>query len=120
MQIELVGTERSYLSSLLTLNKANLIAIGFQSLTVDSTAAGVSLTVPDNAKYALIVTESTATGTAVRYLECGPGAATVTSAVGIPRSNLDAFDIQGYQNLINFRAIQAQSGTHQLSVQYYK
>lgn len=120
MPIETVQTSKALLQSLLTITRANLVAIGWQSLTVDNTAGGVSLTVPTNARYALIVVESTATGTAVRYLECGPGAATVTSSVGIPRSNLDAFDIQGYQNLLNFRVIQAQAGTHTLSIQYYK
>jgi len=110
---------KSQLSELVRISKANLIAIGWQSLTVDATAGGVALTVPTNARYALIVVESSIATPAIRYLECGNAVETVTSSVGIPRSNLDALDIQGYQNLVNFRAIQVGAGTHTLSIQYY-
>jgi len=108
-----------YLYELLKLAKKDLVAIGYQNLTVDNTTGGVSLTVPVDARYALVVTESSATGTAIRYLETGP-IYPVTSSNGIPRANLEGFDIQGHQNLLNFRAIQAQSGTHNLQIQYYK
>lgn len=108
-----------YLSELVKLAKRNLIAIGYQNLTVDNTTGGVSLSVPLDAKYALVVVESDATGTAIRYLETGP-AFPVTSNNGIPRSNLEVFDLQGYQNMVNFRCIEAQSGTHNLQIQYYK
>jgi len=111
---------KQYLQELLKITRYNSKAIGWQSLVVDSTVGGLSLTVPIDATYALVVVESTATGTAIRYLECGNSVTTVTSTIGIPRSNLDAFDIQGKENLVNFRAIQAQAGTHTLSIQYYK
>lgn len=111
---------KQYLSQLLTLNRYNLKAIGWQSLTVDATSGGVALTVPTNATYALIVVESTITTPAIRYLECGNSVQPVTATVGIPRSNLDVLDIQGKENLINFRAIQVGAGTHSLSIQYYK
>jgi len=108
------------IQELVKLTKKNLIACGYQKLTVDNTAGGVSLTVPADANYALIVLESTAIGIAIRYLEVGPATYAVSTTDGIGRSNLDAFDSHGYQNLKNFRAIQAQSGTHTLHIQYYK
>lgn len=112
---------KSYLSELIRLNKKDLIAIGYQKLTVDGTAGGVSLTVPTNASYALIVLESSVTGqVAIRYLECGNTVYAVTATDGIGRSHLDAFDIDGKENMTNFRAIQTTAGTHTLHVQYYK
>ena len=63
--------------------------------------------------------ESSLTTPAIRYLELGDKTPP-TSTDGIQRSNLDAFDINGYSNLLNFRAIQVGVGTHTLHVQYYK
>jgi hypothetical protein len=108
---------KSYLSELVSLSKRNLVAIGYEKITITTPAS--SFTVPADAKYALCVLESTATGIAVRYLELG-GLTLPTTTTGLPRSNGDSFDIQGAQNLTNFRAIQAQAGTHVLNVVYYK
>lgn len=112
---------KEYIKDLVRLAKQNLIAIGYQNLTIDNTSGGVSLTVPLTAKYALIVVESSVIdGTAViRYLETGP-AFPVTNSNGIPRAHLEVFDIQGYQNLVNTKLIQAQAGTHNIQIQYYK
>lgn len=115
----IIDQTKVYTAQLVNLAKQNLIAIGYQNLTVDGTAGGLALTVPADAKYALVVVESADTGTAIRYLETGP-LFPVTTSNGIPRSNLDVFDIQGYQNLKQFRAIRVQSGTTNLQVQYYK
>lgn len=115
----IIDQNKFYTAELVRIAKQDLIAIGYQNLTIDNTTGGVSLTVPNNAKYALCVIESTAMGIAIRYLETGP-IIVVSSTEGIPRSNLDSFDIFGYTNLINFRAIQAQSGTHSIKIQYYK
>lgn len=112
---------KSYLNELIRLNKKDLISIGYQKLTVDATADGVSLTVPNDATYALMVVESNVTGAiAIRYLECGNTVYTVSTTDGIGRSHLDAFDVDGKQNLTNFRAIQTTAGTHTLHIQYYK
>lgn len=105
---------KQYLKDLLALTRANLVACGYEKLTVAGTA--VSLTIPTEAKYALIVVQSSITTPAIRYLEYG----TPTATDGIPRSDLDAFDVQGYQNLLNFKAIQVSGGTHTLHIQYYK
>ena len=107
----------SYLSELVSLNKRNLVAIGYQKITITGSVS--SFTVPTDAKYALCVLESSATGVAVRYLELG-GLTLPTTTIGLPRSNGDSFDVQGAQNLTNFRATQAQGGTHSLNVVYYK
>ena len=116
----LADNNKLYTEELVKLARKSLKAIGWQSLTVDATSGGVSLTIPSGAIYAFMVVESSATGTAIRYLECGNSVQAVSTTVGIPRSNLDVFDVQGSENLINFRAIQAQAGTHTLSIQYYK
>ena len=111
--------EKQYLQELVKLNRTNLLACGYERITVDNTSGGKSLTIPTNAKYALCILESDAEGIAARYLEVGP-TTEVTSSNGIPRTNESAFSIEGYQNLLNFRIIQAQSGNHYLNVQYYK
>jgi hypothetical protein len=108
---------KSYLQELIKLNKYNFIACGYQQLTVSSTA--VALTIPTDAVYAIVEVESSLSTPAIRYLELGDGTLP-TATTGIRRSNLDAIDITGYQNLSNFRAIQVGAGTHKLNIQYYK
>lgn len=110
-----------YLQDILKFNKKYLRAIGWETLTVDNTAGGKSLaSIPTEANYALIVVESSISTPAIRYLECGNTVTVVTSSVGIPKSNLDGFDVVGRENLLSFRAIQVGAGTHTLSIQYYK
>lgn len=105
---------KEYLKELLQITRYNLVACGYQKLTVAGTA--VSLTIPTGARYALVVVQSSIATPAIRYLEYG----TPTATDGIPRSDLDAFDIQGAQNLANFKAIQVGAGAHTLHIQYYK
>jgi len=108
---------KSYLDQLLRQARYNVIAIGYQQLTVAGTA--VALTVPDGATYAMIEVESDLTTPAIRYLELG-NTTLPTASTGIRRSNLDGMDITGRPNLENFRAIQIGAGTHKLNIQYYK
>lgn len=105
---------KDYLKELLQLTRYNMVACGYQKLTVDGTVK--SLTIPTGARYALCVLQSSIATPAVRYLEYG----TPSSTDGIPRSDLDAFDIQGAQNLANFKVTQVGAGTHTLHIQYYK
>lgn len=105
---------KDYLKELLQLTRYNMVACGYQKLTVDGTVK--SLTIPTGARYALCVLQSSIATPAVRYLEYG----TPSSTDGIPRSDLDAFDIQGAQNLTNFKVTQIGAGTHTLHIQYYK
>lgn len=109
---------KSYLSELIRLNKKDLIAIGYEKLTVAGTAVGLA-SIPTEARYALVVVESSvASGMAIRYLEYG---AAPTASDGIGRANLDAFDIHGRQNMVNFKAIQTTgASTNTLHIQYYK
>jgi len=108
---------KTLLRELIQITRYNLVALDYQKLTVAGTA--VQLTVPAGARYALIVLQSSITTPAIRYLELGDKTLP-TATDGIPRSDLDALDVQGYQNLVNFRAIQVGAGTHTLHIQYYK
>lgn len=93
-------------------------AIGHQTITFG--AGVVSLTVPDGANCALMLLEEVgATGTrkVIRFWEDG---AIPTSSLGIPRGDMDAWDIVSRQNLENFRAIRVTAAAHILQVQYYQ
>lgn len=106
---------KSYLSELVRLNKYNLIACGYQKLTVAGTA--VSLTVPTNAKYADITLESTITASVpVRYLI----SQTPTASDGKALNHLTVFDVTGRPNLDQIKFIQTTAGTHTLHIEYYK
>lgn len=116
MNLQFGNQSKSYLDQLLKQNLNSFKAFSYQKLTVTGTA--VSLTVPENAKYAEIRLESSVTSTiAARYLITG-GVPTATD--GMALNNLDLFDISDYQNLVNFKAIQTGAGTHTLHIQYYK
>lgn len=109
---------KNYISELVKLNKANLLACGYQKLTVNGTAA--ALTIPAGARYAEVTFESSVTsGVAARHLELGDKTLP-TSTDGLAITHLLTFDITGYPNLLNFRIIQATSGTHTLHIEYFK
>jgi len=112
-----VDNTKEYIKELLKINKKNLVALGYQKITVDGTVK--SLTIPTNATYALMVLDSSLATAAIRYLELGAGSPP-SSTDGLTRFNTDAWDVHGYQNLTNFRITQAAAGTHTLHVQYYK
>lgn len=106
---------------LLTMQRQPLKACGWETLTVDNTATGKPLaSIPTNAIAADIIVESTLLTPAIRFLYCGNTITTVTSSVGLPRSNGDIITVIGRENLENFRAIQVAAGTHSLSIQYFK
>lgn len=93
----------------------NFKAFAYQKITVNNTIK--TLTIPKDAKYALLSFESDATGIAARFLETN--SVPVSSTDGIALSNLDRVDITDQTNLEGFQIIQAQSGIHTLHVQYY-
>jgi hypothetical protein len=98
--------------------KKELIAVGYQKLTVTG-ATAQSLTVPTSAVYAEIRVESaTTTGVIMRYLMLG-NTTPPTTTDGMALSYLDLFDITNGDNVRNFRVI-AVSSTHTLHIQYYK
>lgn len=93
-------------------------AIAHEVLTLSTTSV-FSLTPPPQAKYALCVVEEVgATGSAkiLRYLLDGSNP---TTSVGIPRGDMDVFDISGWSNIRNFRAIKIAGGNHTITVQYF-
>jgi len=96
-------------------------AFSYQQLTVDGTVK--NLTIPANARYALMVMESDLTTTCARYLEfkgVTAGVDVVASGFGLPLSNGTVFDVTDAQNLTGFQIIQEGAGTHKLNIQYYK
>lgn len=108
---------KQYLAELIGLNKYNLIGVGYEKLTVAGTA--VSMTVPAEAQYAEIRLESSITTLAVRHLQLGSKTLPV-AGTGMPLFDTDVYTVIGYQNLVNFRAIQEGAGTHNLNIQYFK
>lgn len=107
---------KSLLRGILQKSNHDLLALGYEKITVSTVK---SLTIPTGATYALISLESSILTPAIRYLELGDKTPP-TATDGLQRSNLDVFDVTGYTNLLNFRAIQVGAGTHVLHVQYYK
>lgn len=119
MSSNITDNSKSYLRELVRINKFNLTAFAYEALDVSS-AGAKSLTVPTGAVYAEIRVESSVTlGIVLRYLMLGANTLP-TSTVGLSLSNLDYFDITGYPNLLNFRVILTQAGTHTVHVQYYR
>lgn len=114
-----IDNSKSFLRELVRLNNYNFIACGYEKLSVTGTAGGLS-NVPADARYALMELEGDKTaGAMIRYLELGD-TTLPTSTTGLRKSDMDGFDVHGYQNLINFRAIQIAPGTNSINVQYYK
>lgn len=108
---------KNYIKESIRLSNYNLVAIGYQKLVTNNSAQ--ALTIPDNARYAIIKTESNVTTSAIRYLELGD-ILLPTTTDGIALSNNDVISIEGYQNLINFRVIRTGISVTSLHIQYYK
>jgi len=90
-------------------------AFAYEKITVNNTVK--FLTVPDNARYAMMKFTSDATGDSANYLEFK---LPVDISNGIPVSGNTVFDVTDTINLVGFNIIQSQAGTHTLHVQYYK
>lgn len=96
-------------------------ALSYQQLTVDGTVR--YLTIPTEAKYALMSVESSIATTCARYLEfkgLTAGVNLVAAGFGMPLSNGSVFDVTDAQNLAGFQIIQEAGGTHKINIQYYK
>ena len=108
---------KSYLAGLLTSALNSFKAYSYESITVDGTVK--TLTVPADAKYALMTLESSVlTGIVARYLETRQ--TTVSTTAGLALRDGSVIDITDAQNLSQFQITQAQAGTHVLKVQYYR
>lgn len=115
-----IDTTKSLVRELVQINRYNLLACGYEKLDVSTAGAKSLANIPANARYMEIRLESTVTsGVALRYLLLGD-TTLPTSTNGMMISNYTLYDIVGTPNLINFRVILAQAGTHTLHVQYYK
>lgn len=100
------------------LNRGRLIC-GTETLSVSSTVVGLT-NIPAKAVGAVCTVESSVTGASeiiVRYLEDGT---TPTDTIGMPCKHFNVFTISSAENLKKFKAIQAQAGTHQITVNYLK
>ena len=96
---------------------------GFENLSVTNVAGGVSMTIPTTSQGCLIIARSGGTRgdmDILRYLEVSPTVLTVTSAVGMLVDDGNVFEIKGYANMNNFRAISTSATAHTLLIQYYK
>jgi len=108
---------KSYLSKLVQQGLNSFKAFAYESITVDGSVK--NLTIPAEAKYALITVESSVTsGVVARYLETK--ASTVSTTLGLALRDGDKFDVTDAQNLSGFQITQAQAGTHVIKIQYYK
>lgn len=110
---------KNYISELVKLNKANLLACGYQKLDV-STAGAKSLTVPTGAKYVEISAVSSNTTTIPMFYLMLADKTLPTATEGLPLRDGTFFDISGHPNLINFRVIKTGADTNTLYIQYYK
>lgn len=98
-------------------------ACGYEKLAVNNTAGGTGLaSIPTNANAAIVVVRKDATLSSsddvIRINEFTTP--TVTGSVGIPLDDKAVWEIKGYQNIQNFKAIATGAYTHNLYVQYYE
>lgn len=93
-------------------------AVGHEIVTF---AAGTvySLNVPEEARYAICVLEEVGGGGTSKLIRYWTDNSNPTVTDGIVRGDMDAFDIAGYSNLKQFKAIKIAGGAHRLTVQYY-
>jgi hypothetical protein len=93
-------------------------AIGHEVVTF-STNGVYSLTVPAQAKYALCVLEEVGGSGSTKIIRYFMDNSLPTTSLGIPKGDMEAFDIAGYSNLTSFKAIKIAGGNHILTVQYF-
>jgi hypothetical protein len=110
--------QEDILRSLLTKITTNNKAIGHEVITFNA-ASVFSLTVPDQARYALCVLEEVGSTGSAKVIRFWLDGSNPTTTVGIPKGDMEAFDIAGYSNLKEFRAIKVAGGSHTLTVQYF-
>ncbi len=105
-------------NKIMDLLSPNNNCIGFETLTVTSTAKFLA-SIPTNATGAMIQFESTVVADIFRYREDGTAP---TATVGKFKSHGDELELVSAQALTSFRVIQGTgaAGTTQLNVSYYK
>lgn len=93
-------------------------AIGHQILTL-STGAAFGLTVPDEARYALIRIEEVGGANTAKIARFWEDGGIPSSTEGIAVGDMTTWDIVSYSNLIDFRIAKVTAGNHILFIQYY-
>jgi len=112
----MIDNSKSYLRALLSGSLNDFKSFAYEAITVTGTLA--SLTIPEGARYAQMILESTATGTAARFLR--NKSVDVTSTVGMPIGDDASFDVTDFANLNGFQIIKDQAGTTVLHVEYFR
>lgn len=110
--------QEDILRSLLTKITTNNKAIGHEVITFNA-ASVFSLTVPDQARYALCVLEEVGAAGSSKLIRYYLDGSNPTISDGIVRGDMDVFDIAGYSNIKDFKAIKIGGGNHILTVQYF-
>lgn len=111
----LTDNSKTYLRELVRQGLNDLEAFAYEKITVDGTVK--TLTIPTNAKVAILTLVSTITSgpaVMVRY-DANP-----TSSDGTPFFNGDRWNVLDPKNLVNFKVTQFGAGTHTLYVEYYR
>jgi len=117
--MEFGNQSKSYLSILSKLAQNSFKACGFEQILVDGTIQ--NLTIPTDARYAVMVLESDLTAIAARYLEFGGTNTQVTATtIGLPLKDGAVIDITDRANLEGFQITEEAVGNTVLNVQYYK
>ena len=99
-----------------------LTAIGHEIITLAADATQYKFNAPAGAKLALCIPEEvggSGTSKILRFWEDRTDSASPTSTAGIPRGDLEAFEIVGAANIQNFRMVRVTSAAHTVTVQYY-
>ena len=108
---------KSYLSQLVKSALNSPVPFGYEKITVDGTVK--NLTIPTGATYATVTIESSVTtGVVIRALQSK--VTTVSTTVGQGWRDGGVFDITNAQGLTGFQVTQAQAGTHNIYVEYFK
>lgn len=109
--------EKFYLNNINKGIRKEYQAIKGGTQTLNITGSITTLTPHEKATYAIITLESDAINVACRYWSGGD---IPTSSSGMPINHLGSRDIEGRENLKNFKITQAIAGAHTLTVEYYE
>lgn len=98
-----------------TVESASTICLNYVALTVDSTAGGVSLTIPAGARSVTMRLE-----TAQIRWTVDPAGTTVSATVGEPLEVGDVLTVSGDTDMRNFRAIRTGGVSGTIHAHFYK
>lgn len=111
-----MNDNETYLRGLLNNAQNDYKAFAYEAILIGATVS--TLNIPDGARYAQLILETTAVGTAVRMLR--NKSVTITSLIGIPLENNATIEIVDYSNLQGFQIIKVNPGTTTLHIEYFR